>query len=45
MTKEKIILDVDPGIDDSLAILLAIQSDQFDILGLTIGSGNVDSER
>ena len=45
MTKEKIILDVDPGIDDSLAILLAIQSDQFDILGLTIGSGNVDSEQ
>lgn len=42
MSKPKVILDVDPGIDDSLAILLAIQSDRFDILGLTIGSGNVD---
>ena len=41
--KQKIILDVDPGIDDSLAILLTTQSKQFDILGVTICSGNVDS--
>ena len=45
MSKEKIILDVDPGIDDSLALLMAIESQQFDILGLTIGSGNVDSHQ
>lgn len=42
MAKEKIIMDVDPGIDDSLAILLALKSDKFDIQGLTVVSGNIE---
>lgn len=43
MVKKKVILDIDPGIDDSLAILSAIKSEMYDILGLCIVSGNVDS--
>ncbi|AXI08626.1 nucleoside hydrolase [Oceanobacillus zhaokaii] len=38
---EKIILDVDTGIDDALAILLAVESGRFDILGITAVNGNV----
>lgn len=36
-----IILDVDPGIDDSLAILLALKS-KLNIVGITVASGNVE---
>ncbi len=39
---EKVIIDVDPGIDDSIALIMAMQSRLFDILGITIVSGNVD---
>lgn len=39
--KRKVIIDCDPGIDDSLAILLALNSDELEVLGLTITSGNV----
>ena len=38
---EKIILDVDTGIDDALAILYAIESKRLDILGITTVNGNV----
>ncbi|MCU9614773.1 nucleoside hydrolase [Caldibacillus lycopersici] len=38
---EKVILDVDTGIDDALAILLAIESKQLNILGITTVNGNV----
>lgn len=38
---EKIILDVDTGIDDALAIILAEESGQLDILGITAVNGNV----
>ncbi len=37
----KIIIDCDPGIDDSLAIMLALSMpDQLEILGITIAAGN-----
>lgn len=36
-----IILDVDTGIDDALAILLAVKSRKLDILGITTVCGNV----
>ncbi|MEM3754425.1 MAG: nucleoside hydrolase [Candidatus Bathyarchaeia archaeon] len=39
--KKKVILDVDPGIDDALAILLASHSHELEILGITTVSGNV----
>lgn len=41
MEKRKVLIDCDPGIDDSLAILLALNSDELEVLGLTITSGNV----
>ncbi|MBE81454.1 MAG: nucleoside hydrolase [Gemmatimonadetes bacterium] len=36
-----VILDVDPGVDDAMAILLALASDEINILALTVVSGNV----
>ncbi|CAA0837864.1 Uridine nucleosidase 1 [Striga hermonthica] len=41
---EKIIIDTDPGIDDSMAILMAFQSPELEILGLTTTFGNVTTE-
>ncbi|KAL5710667.1 uridine nucleosidase [Ranunculus cassubicifolius] len=38
---DKIIIDTDPGIDDSMAILMAFQTPELDILGLTTIFGNV----
>lgn len=39
--KRKIIIDCDPGIDDSLALLYAIQHPQLEVIALTITPGNV----
>lgn len=44
VTKRKVIIDCDPGIDDALAILLAVNSPELEILGLTICSGNVPAK-
>ena len=41
MKKRKVIIDCDPGIDDSLAILLALNSEEIEVLAITITSGNV----
>ncbi|MGM8212249.1 nucleoside hydrolase [Virgibacillus sp. W0430] len=40
--KKKIILDVDTGIDDALAIIYAVKSDDILVEGITTGFGNVD---
>lgn len=40
MYKKKVIIDCDPGIDDSLAIMLALSSDEIEVLGITIVCGN-----
>ncbi|MGG7078157.1 nucleoside hydrolase [Clostridium sardiniense] len=45
MNKKKVIIDCDPGIDDSLAIMLALNSEELDVLGITIVSGNVHGEK
>ncbi|MFN8061912.1 MAG: nucleoside hydrolase [Vicinamibacterales bacterium] len=37
-----IILDCDPGHDDAVAILLALASDELDVVGITTTFGNVD---
>ncbi|HEX9638010.1 MAG TPA: nucleoside hydrolase [Acidobacteriota bacterium] len=37
----RIVLDIDPGIDDAIAVLLAIQSPELQIEALTVVSGNV----
>ena len=39
-----VILDVDPGVDDAMAILLALSSPELTVLGLTVVSGNVQVE-
>lgn len=40
MTKHRIIIDTDPGIDDAMAILLALATPEVKIEGLTIVHGN-----
>jgi len=46
MNRRNIILDCDPGIDDSLAIGLAIANqDKFNIIGITTVGGNQTIER
>ncbi|MGY6695034.1 MAG: nucleoside hydrolase [Roseinatronobacter sp.] len=37
----KIIIDTDPGQDDAVAILLALASDELELLGITCVAGNV----
>ena len=37
---QRIILDTDPGIDDALAILLAIASPEVDLAAITVTGGN-----
>lgn len=39
--KRKIIIDCDPGIDDTLALMLALSSPEVDVIGITIVCGNV----
>ena len=41
---KKIILDCDPGHDDAVAIMLAIASDDIDLLGITCVGGNATLE-
>ncbi|KAG6546253.1 hypothetical protein Mapa_012292 [Marchantia paleacea] len=38
---KKVIIDTDPGIDDAMAILLAFESPELDIIGMTTTYGNV----
>ena len=40
--RRKVIIDTDPGIDDAMAVHLALKSPQFDILGLTTIFGNAE---
>ncbi len=42
---EKIIMDVDTGIDDALALLLALQSPELDVIACTCVAGNVTVEQ
>ncbi|MBM4761240.1 nucleoside hydrolase [Bacillus sp. B15-48] len=42
---ERVILDVDTGIDDALAIIYAIKSKEIHLEGITTGFGNVTNEQ
>lgn len=44
MATRKIIIDTDPGVDDAVAILLALASSDLDVLGLTTVFGNAHTE-
>ena len=37
----KVILDVDPGIDDAIAVITALKSNDIDVAGITTVYGNV----
>lgn len=39
--KKKLVIDTDPGIDDAMAIFLALQSPEVEVIGLTTIFGNV----
>lgn len=41
---KKVIIDVDTGIDDALALILAFKSNRLDILGVTTVAGNIPVE-
>lgn len=41
---EKLIIDTDPGIDDSMAIMMAFQTPEVEVVGLTTIFGNVSTE-
>ena len=38
--RKKVIIDCDPGIDDSLAIMLALSMDELEVMGITVVAGN-----
>ena len=44
MEKKKVIIDCDPGIDDSLALMLALESPELEVLGITTVCGNVPAD-
>lgn len=44
MDKKKIILDCDPGMDDSMAIVMACKSEALDVLAVTTVNGNYPAE-
>jgi purine nucleosidase len=40
----RVLIDTDPGIDDAIAILLALASPELDVAGITVVHGNVPVE-
>lgn len=42
--KRKVVIDCDPGIDDSLALMLAVSMEELEIRGITIVCGNCPVE-
>ncbi|MCL4340345.1 MAG: nucleoside hydrolase [Thaumarchaeota archaeon] len=45
MIKKKILIDCDPGIDDALAMILALNSPELDVKAITTVAGNLDANR
>lgn len=41
----RVIIDTDPGVDDALAILLALRSPELNVVGITTVCGNVSVEQ
>ncbi len=44
LKKRNVIIDCDPGIDDSLALMLALSSPELEVVGITIVCGNAPVE-
>ncbi len=45
LDKRKIIIDTDPGIDDAVAIAIALFDETLDVKLITTVAGNVDVEK
>ncbi|MEG2505628.1 MAG: nucleoside hydrolase, partial [Carnobacterium sp.] len=45
MTRRPIIIDTDPGIDDAVAIAIALNSEELDVKLISTVAGNVDVEK
>jgi purine nucleosidase len=45
VTPRRVIIDTDPGTDDALAIILALNSPEFKVEALTVVPGNVDAHQ
>jgi inosine-uridine nucleoside N-ribohydrolase len=45
VTPRRVIIDTDPGTDDAMAIILALNSPEFKVEALTVVPGNVDSQQ
>ncbi len=45
MARTRLVIDTDPGVDDAVAILLALASDELDVLALTSVAGNVSIDK
>jgi inosine-uridine nucleoside N-ribohydrolase len=43
-SRRKIIMDTDPGVDDAMAIFLALRSPELEVIGLTTIFGNVHTD-
>ena len=41
MARTRLVIDTDPGVDDAVAILLALASDELDVVAITTVAGNV----
>jgi non-specific riboncleoside hydrolase len=42
---QKVLIDCDPGIDDAIALALALFDPRLEVVGVTACAGNVDAER
>ena len=45
MARTRVVIDTDPGVDDAVAILLALASDELDVLAITTVTGNVGIDK
>ena len=45
MTKQSLIIDCDPGVDDAVALMLAFGAEEFELLAVTTVGGNVPVEK
>ena len=45
MAKHRIIIDTDPGVDDAIAIFLALASPEIEVVAITTVNGNVDVDK
>lgn len=45
MARTRVLIDTDPGVDDAVAILLALASPEIDLVGITTVAGNVSLDK